>query len=59
MPYKLHIGTIDAGGHVDPRPVVATYAPNGTLLEWHLLEGHEPHSTVFDNSLLNISGSNR
>lgn len=48
MTSKLYIGTIDAAGHVTPRPVVVT--PHG----WHYLDGHEPPATTFTLSLLPI-----
>lgn len=54
MTSKLHIGTISADGNVTSRPAIALYGPSGNLLGWHYLSGHEPHSTTFEPTLLEI-----
>jgi len=51
---KLFIGTIDAAGNVDPRPVIAEFDDAGRLLSRHHLDGQEPHSTIFSPTLLRI-----
>lgn len=48
MPSKLYIGTIDANGHVDPRPVIVD------AQGWRHLSGHEPPSTTFSPTLFPI-----
>ncbi len=54
MPSKLFIGTIDSEGTVHPQPAVAEFNLDGTLLSWHYLSGHEPHSTIFSPTLLRL-----
>lgn len=50
----LFIGTVDSGGNVVSRPAVAEFDADGTLLHWHYLSGHEPHSTTFSPTLLQL-----
>lgn len=54
MPTKLLLGTIDADGHVDPRPVIVTIGANNRIADWSRLDGHEPHSTTAERALLQL-----
>lgn len=51
---RLLLGTIDAEGHVDPTPVIATISPDGNIASWTPLTGHEPHSTTPLRALLSL-----
>lgn len=51
---KLFIGTIDAAGNIDSRPVIAEFDDDSRLLSLHYIDGHEPHSTLFSPTLLRI-----
>ncbi len=51
---RLLLGTVDADGHVNPTPVIAILAPDGTVAAWSPLTGHEPHSTIPLRALLSL-----
>lgn len=54
MSTKLLLGTIDADGHVDPRPVIVTFGADNRISGWSRLDGHEPHSTTTERALLQL-----
>lgn len=54
MTKLLLIGTIDAEGCVDPRPVVADTDADGRVNAWRYLDGYEPASTLSTRSLLHL-----
>lgn len=39
-------GTIDADGHVDPKPVIVTLSADGKVTSSRQLDGHEPPFTT-------------
>ena len=55
MTRHLLPGTIASDGGISSVPVIVTLRPDGTVSEWELLDGHEPHSTTPLRALLRLS----